>query len=144
MKEFKLAPQLRADTIELGDLRICKALLMNDSQFPWLILVPKRTNITELYQLNEQDIAQVQKESIMISRLMMQLFEGDKLNTGALGNVVSQLHIHHIVRFKSDPVWPKPVWGNIQPIPYTDDKLNKVIGSLKSAIFENQSNQHSM
>ena len=112
MTQFELDPQLKADTIEICNLTLCKVLLMNEAQFPWIILVPKRSNITEIHQLNDDDIAQVQKESLMISRLMMKHFNGDKLNTAALGNVVSQLHIHHIVRFKSDPVWPKPVWGH--------------------------------
>lgn len=134
MQDFILDPQLAADTIELGELSVCKILLMNDSQFPWIILVPQRANITELYQLSNNDITQVQKESLIISRLMMQHFNGDKLNTGALGNVVSQLHLHHIVRFKTDPVWPKPVWGNIKAIPYSHDKLAKLTESLKGLI----------
>ena len=134
MQDFKLDPQLAADTIELGKLSVCKILLMNDSQFPWIILVPERANITELYQLSDTDIAQVQKESLIISRLMMQHFKGDKLNTGALGNVVSQLHLHHIVRFQTDPVWPKPVWGNIKATPYSNDNLAKLTKLLKGLI----------
>jgi len=139
MTSFKLAPQLKADTIELGELPLCKVLLMNDSQFPWIILVPKRANITELYQLEDHDLKQVQLESLIISKMMMQHFSGEKLNTGALGNIVSQLHLHHIVRFKNDPAWPKPVWGNIQAIPYTETELSPLKTQLKRLIKEHYS-----
>ncbi len=134
MNEFKLAPQLKVDTVEICDLPLCKVLLMNDSQFPWLILVPRRASITELHQLENDDILQAQRESLMISKLMMEHFKGDKLNTGALGNVVSQLHLHHIVRFKADPVWPKPVWGNIKAINYSGDEQTKLKHLLKKLI----------
>ena len=137
MTQFKLDPQLKADTIEICDLTLCKVLLMNDSQFPWIILVPQRHGITEIHQLNDADIAQVQKESLMISKLIMEHFKGDKLNTGALGNVVSQLHIHHIIRFKSDPVWPKPVWGNIKPKHYSDQEKQQLVEQLQKLIKSN-------
>ena len=139
MTNFKLAPQLANDTIELGKLTLCKVLLMNDSQFPWIILVPKRANIIELYQLEADDIKQVQAESLMISKLLMQHFNGDKLNTGALGNMVPQLHLHHIVRFKNDPVWPKPVWGNISAIAYSTNEAKTLTNELQ-ALIKTQTN----
>jgi len=134
MQDFKLDPQLKSDTIELGSLSLCKVLLMNNAQLPWVILVPQRPNITELYQLKQSDISQAQNESLMISKLMMDHFNGDKLNTGALGNIVSQLHLHHIIRFKTDPVWPKPVWGNIEAKPYSQEQLTEISSSLKNLI----------
>ena len=134
MTNFKLAPQLANDTIKLGQLTLCKVLLMNDSQFPWIILVPQRANITELYQLKEDDIKQVQTESLMISKLLMKHFNGDKLNTGALGNMVSQLHLHHIIRFKNDPVWPKPVWGNTSAIAYSASEAKTLKNELQALI----------
>jgi len=134
MTNFKLAPQLANDTIELGKLTLCKVLLMNDSQFPWIILVPQRANIIELYQLEADDIKQVQAESLIISKLLMQHFNGDKLNTGALGNMVPQLHLHHIVRFKNDPVWPKPVWGNISAIAYSTNEAKTLTNELQALI----------
>ena len=137
MQDFILDPKLKSDTLELGSLPLCKVLLMNDAQFPWIILVPQRANMTELYQLNDQDIRQAQHESLIISKLMMEHFKGDKLNTGALGNVVSQLHLHHIVRFKNDPVWPKPVWGNIEATPYSREKIEELANVLKNLINEN-------
>ena len=134
MSLFTLHPQLAADTIELGNLPVCKVLLINDSQFPWLILVPRRNDISELYELNETDIEKVQHESLAVSKLLMEHFEGDKLNVAALGNLVPQLHIHHIVRFKTDVVWPKPVWGATQPTPYEQSESDKVSTSLKALL----------
>lgn len=122
---FELHKQLAADTVPLGNLPLCKVLLMNETQFPWLILVPRRPKICEPYQLSEVDITQLNSESIAISRFMMNFFVGDKLNTASLGNLVPQLHLHHIVRRHTDVVWPKPVWGNFTPTPYSASMLKK-------------------
>ena len=132
-----LDPQLTSDTIALGELPLCLILLMNDTQFPWIILVPMRESITESYQLTPSDQQQLHTESISLSTLLMNHYKGDKLNTAALGNIVSQLHLHHIVRFKTDPVWPKPVWGNIAAMPYTDEQLKQTCAELKG-VFETQ------
>ncbi len=129
---FTLDPQLANDTITLGKLPLCQVLLMNDSQFPWLILVPMRESISESYQLSESDQTQLHQESSTLSVLLMQHYQGDKLNTAALGNVVSQLHVHHIVRFRSDPAWPKPVWGNTPAVPYSKAQLEQVCAELKT------------
>ena len=134
MTEFTLHPRLAADTIEIGDLPVCKVLLMNDQQFPWLILVPRRASITELYQLESNDLLKTQEESLLISQLIMQHFNGEKLNTGAIGNLVPQLHLHHIVRFHSDPIWPKPVWGNIEGSPYNAAQIKDLKNDLQHLI----------
>ena len=134
MTEFTLHPRLAADTIEIGDLPICKVLLMNDQQFPWFILVPRRASITELYQLESNDLLKTQEESLLISQLIMQYFNGEKLNTGAIGNLVPQLHLHHIVRFHSDPIWPKPVWGNIEALPYNAAQIKSLKNDLQHLI----------
>ncbi len=131
---FTLHPQLAKDCISLGNLTVCQVLLLNDSQYPWVILVPRRDNITELYQLNKDDLAQCQAESITMSKLLMAHFNGDKLNTGALGNLVPQCHLHHIVRFKTDAAWPKPVWGAVPPVPYTKEALAQLTSELRTAI----------
>jgi diadenosine tetraphosphate (Ap4A) HIT family hydrolase len=131
---FKLHPQLKTDTFDIGDLPLCKVLLMNESQFPWLVLVPRKEQISELYQLQETDIRQANKESLEISRLMMALFVGDKLNVAALGNLVPQLHIHHVVRNKNDAVWPQPVWGNFTPKPYSESAANIMRSKLSEEI----------
>jgi len=136
MTDFILHDRLAADTTLIGDLTACRVLLMNESKFPWLILVPRQQNISELHQLDKQTLTQVQHESIVISELLMSLFNGDKLNTGALGNLVPQLHLHHIVRFKTDSVWPAPVWGNFTPEQYTADALNALKVTLQRAITD--------
>ena len=129
---FNLNPQLAADTINLGSLPLCKVLLMNDAQFPWIILVPMRDSTTESHQLEPADQLQLHQESMALSALLMNHYNGDKLNTAALGNIVSQLHVHHIVRFKTDPVWPKPVWGNIAAVPYSSAQLKQTSTELKN------------
>jgi len=121
--DFMLHQQLKADTIELADLPLCKLLLCNDSAYPWFILVPKVANTSEIYQLDWQQQQQLLNESSLLSELIMQVFSGDKLNVAALGNVVEQLHMHHVVRFKTDAQWPKPIWGQQALTPYTDEEL---------------------
>jgi len=122
-KPFSLHPQLQQDTIELTEFPLCKLLLCNDSNYPWFILVPKIADAQELYQLSWQDQQQFLNESSMLSEILMQTFNGDKMNVAALGNVVEQLHIHHVVRYKSDICWPKPIWGQQKAIPYTTENL---------------------
>ena len=120
---FSLHPTLKKDCIKLIDFKLCHVLLMNDSQFPWIILVPKRKNITEIYQLSKEDQQQLMYESNHITQKMSLLFNADKMNTAAIGNVVSQLHIHHVARYKTDKAWPAPIWGKFKPTPYSDDQL---------------------
>ena len=127
---FVLHSQLAQDTVFIKDLPLCQVRLMNDSQYPWVILVPRKTNCVEVYDLNEQDFKQLHQESLSIGKKMMMHFQGDKLNIAALGNVVPQLHIHHIVRFKSDIAWPAPVWGKQQSTHYTSAELKETIAQL--------------
>lgn len=116
---FALHPRLAADTLVLGDFTLSRLLLMNDAQYPWFILVPRREDAREVYLLDERDQQQLLKESSVLSRAIMQAFKGDKLNVAALGNLVPQLHLHHVVRFATDPAWPRPVWGLHPPRPYS-------------------------
>lgn len=127
---FQLHPQLAADTVTLGSLQLCRVLLMNDSQYPWVILVPQHDAIREIYQLSASDQRTCWEESSMLSELMMSHFQGDKLNVAALGNLVPQLHIHHIVRHTSDPAWPQPVWGAAPAQPYSVEALAKLQQNL--------------
>lgn len=120
MSDFALHPRLAADCRLLADWPLCRVLLMNDRRFPWVILVPRREAVREVYQLSDKDQAQFWKESATLGRWLIQHFEGHKLNIGMLGNLVSQLHAHHIVRFESDVCWPNPVWGQGTPIPYEE------------------------
>ncbi|MGQ0621809.1 MAG: HIT domain-containing protein [Panacagrimonas sp.] len=116
--EFELHPQLAKDTFILADLTLSRLLLMNDAQYPWCILVPRTNGVREIHDLCESDQAQLLRESVGLGRAMMSAFDGDKLNVAALGNVVPQLHVHHIVRFRMDPTWPAPVWGRHPAQPY--------------------------
>jgi len=128
-----LHPQLAADCIELGRFPLCRLLLMNDSHYPWFILVPERDGIREIYQLDDADRARLLRESCLLSEFLMQHYAGDKLNLAALGNQVPQLHLHHIVRYRSDPAWPAPVWGRQPPSAYSPDALDDIRGQVKAA-----------
>ncbi len=127
---FKLHPRLAADCQVVGDFPLCRLLLMNDAQYPWFILVPRRESVREIYELDETDQQQLLRESSRLSRALMRAFKGDKLNVAALGNVVPQLHVHHIVRCRNDPAWPAPVWGRHSARPYTDEQRFKRLALL--------------
>lgn len=115
---FTPHPQLVADTIPVGDLTLCSVLLMDDARFPWFILVPRRAEVRELSDLSDEDAAGLMQELRTATRVMLELAKPDKINVGALGNVVDQLHVHVVGRFRSDPAWPRPVWGHGSPSPY--------------------------
>jgi len=128
--------QLANDCLLLGKFTLSHLLLMRDANYPWCILVPDREGITEIYQLSEADQQQLLRESSQLSLAMAAAFNPDKLNIAALGNVVPQLHIHHIARYKTDVAWPAPVWGRVAVKPYTDDELAAVVQSLLSELTE--------
>ena len=109
---------------------------MRDANYPWFILVPDRDEITEIYQLTPQDQRQLIHESCYLAKCLAQAFNAHKINIAALGNVVPQLHVHHIVRYRHDPAWPAPVWGKLPAKPYTEEQLNEVVARLKS-VFVN-------
>ena len=131
---FTLDPQLEKDTIAIASLPLCELLLMNDANYPWLILVPRREGVRELIELSAEDQLQFMHESNAVARLLQTQFSAEKLNIAALGNVVAQLHIHHLARFKHDAVWPKPVWGAIPAVAYQEDKLAEVIELIYSSL----------
>ncbi|MBA6340072.1 HIT domain-containing protein [Colwellia sp. MB02u-10] len=125
-EQFKLHPQLVNDCFVMADFPLSRLLLCNDSAYPWFILVPKVDGIQDIYQLDWQQQQQLLNESSMLSEVLMQEFKGDKMNVAALGNVVSQLHLHHIVRYENDACWPKPIWGQQALTPYTDSELDVI------------------
>ena len=131
---IELHPQLAKDTVLLGQFLLSKLLLMRDANYPWLILVPDREGVTEIFQLDEADQQQLQRESSCIAQLLSDAFNADKINIGALGNIVPQLHIHHIARFQNDIAWPGPVWGAHPAKSYSEAELMSVIRKVKEAL----------
>ena len=136
---FKLHEVLARDCAVVGDLPLCRVLLMNDSQYPWLILVPRREEVREVCDLNEGDQQLYLKESNITCAVLQNEFAAEKLNVAALGNMVPQLHIHHIARFTTDVAWPKPVWGLHPAQPYAADALNERVSQLRAAYAKSAS-----
>ncbi|RUO25198.1 HIT family protein [Aliidiomarina minuta] len=132
--EFQLDPRLDSDCYRVAELPLCTLLMMNDAQYPWFILVPRRVDVTEIYQLSEVDEAQLWRESRQLSEALMRLFDGDKLNLAALGNMVPQLHLHHIVRYTNDLAWPGPIWGKHQAQPYEEEQAQQRIQLLSAQL----------
>ncbi len=131
---FELDTRLAADCFVLGDWPLSRVLLMNDVQYPWAILVPRRAGIREIHDLEPADQHQLLDESVRLGRALMQIFGGHKLNVAALGNVVPQLHVHHVVRQPTDPAWPAPVWGRLPRQPYADAQAQQCIGALRASL----------
>ena len=125
---------LERDTIPVGDLPLCRALLINDANYPWLLLVPRRENVGEIIDLEYIEQAQLMSEIAHAARTLKAVTKCDKTNVAALGNVVPQLHIHVIARFRNDPAWPKPVWNAVPPRAYDDAALKKIMGPLKERL----------
>ena len=122
---FKLHPTLAADCFTVGELELCTLLMLNDQRYPWFILVPRRDDVSEVFQLQDAEQQQLWRESAQLSQALKASFSADKINIGALGNLVPQLHIHHVARFTSDPAWPGPVWGHSAAEPYSSEKKSQ-------------------
>ncbi len=133
MNTFTLHPQPEADTHKVLALSCCELLLMDDSRFPWLILVPRIAQARELHTLPDDTAQQIQIEVREVSKVLAAHTQAYKMNTGALGNVVEQLHLHVIARFKEDAAWPNPVWGFGTRQPYAPDDAAALIASLVKA-----------
>ena len=127
-------PQLMHDCQLLGRFTLSHLLLMRDANYPWCILVPDRDDISEIHQLGGTDQQQLLRESSLLSVAMESAFSPDKLNIAALGNVVPQLHLHHIARYRTDAAWPAPVWGRVPAKPYLEYELAAVVNSLTSLL----------
>ncbi len=128
---FKLDSRLDQDSIYVRDLKLSQLRVINHQDFPWLILVPKKDDLIELTDLNDQDYLVLTQEIRTVSQMMQSFFNPDKLNIATIGNVVSQLHIHIIARYRDDKLFPKPVWGDAF-IPYEEEVLTSLLSSLKS------------
>lgn len=134
---FSLHPTLTADTIAIGDLAHCRVLLMNNANFPWLILVPRREGLREIFELGD-DYDGVMREVKMVAEKFAAHTNADKINVAALGNQVPQLHIHIIARYKTDICWPKPVWSSeIAPKTYTYETAKEITQTLWKIISKN-------
>lgn len=131
---FTLNEQLKKDTVVIGRFPLCLVLLMKDANYPWCILVPQRTGVTEMYHLSEEHRLQLMNESCRLSEVMTSIFSPKKMNVAALGNMVSQLHIHHVARFEKDAAWPQPVWGATAAKPYKKDDLKALAQRLRTAL----------
>jgi len=135
-QSFQLDTRLVNDTVKLGESRLNLLLLLNDQRYPWCILVPKVVNVTEIFQLSDAQQLQLIIESSELAKALTETFKPDKINIGALGNIVSQLHLHHLARHKDDPAWPSPVWGHSPAIGYTTDELTVVIEKLHNSSLQ--------
>lgn len=130
----KLHQKLQQDCLLVGRFRLCQLLLMKDANYPWCILVPDRENISEIHQLRKSDQLQLVRESSILSAALEKAFKADKINVAALGNLVPQLHIHHVVRYRNDKAWPGPVWGAFGMKAYSEEEQQSVVNKLKEGL----------
>jgi diadenosine tetraphosphate (Ap4A) HIT family hydrolase len=128
---WALDPRLERDTVALGDLPLSRVLLMNDANYPWLVLVPRRPHLIELIDLDESGQGTLMGEIARTARALKAITAGDKLNIAALGNTVRQLHVHVIARFERDAARPRPIWGAVPARPYAAAGLDRLAGELR-------------
>jgi len=131
---FALDPRLKADTQHVAALSLCDVLLMNDARYAWLILVPRLAGCTEIIDLPEVGRTQLWQEINHVAAMLRDTVPCDKLNIGALGNIVRQLHVHVVARKEGDAAWPGPVWGNGVATPYDDAELQSIVQRLRQAL----------
>ncbi|WP_110685917.1 HIT domain-containing protein [Salinicola aestuarinus] len=125
MPTFTLDDRLERDSVHVVDLSLSQVRLSRDARYPWLVLVPRRADVVELFDLDEADQRELWREATALGQAMMTHWRGDKLNVATLGNVVAQLHVHVIVRFADDPAWPGPVWGQGEAETYAEAALDE-------------------
>ncbi|GGK08309.1 HIT family protein [Luteimonas terricola] len=131
---YALHPQLAADSHPLAALELCDLQLMDDSNYPWLVLVPRVAGARELLDLDPAQRSALMEEIVRCERLLLDVFQPHKLNVAALGNLVPQLHVHVIARFEHDPAWPAPVWGRVASRPYAPETLVDRVRDLQAAL----------
>ncbi|WP_306028116.1 HIT family protein [Stappia sp. MMSF_3263] len=133
MSSFQTDPRLAGDSVPVCDLALCTVRLMRDGRFDWLLLVPRQADLVEIVDLGESDQLLLMQEIAIASRVLKAETDCDKLNVGALGNIVSQLHVHVIARRKDDPAWPGPVWGAGQAVARPEAEREKLVSRLAAA-----------
>ena len=131
---FALDPRLAADTRPVASLPLCELLLMDDARWPWLVLVPRRAGLVEIADLHGDEQAVLWQEVNRATAALRAVVPCDKLNLGALGNVVRQLHVHVIARLEGDPAWPGPVWGHGARVAYDDERATALIAALRRSL----------
>jgi diadenosine tetraphosphate (Ap4A) HIT family hydrolase len=131
---WQLDQTLKGDTIAIGDLPLCRVLLNDDGNYPWLILVPRREGLVELTDLDDSERTTLMREIAQVSAALKAHTQCHKLNVAALGNVVAQLHVHIIARFRTDPAWPNPVWGKVRRIPHENGQRETLIDAMRHAL----------
>jgi diadenosine tetraphosphate (Ap4A) HIT family hydrolase len=131
---FALDPRLAGESHVIGELSLSRLLLMDDARYPWLILVPRIAGARELFDLDGRDRAALLAELDAVGRALETLLHPDKFNIAALGNVVSQLHVHVIARYSADAAWPKPVWAHGERVPYEAAALARRMAELRDAL----------
>jgi diadenosine tetraphosphate (Ap4A) HIT family hydrolase len=131
---FELNERLRADSVPVVTLGLCQLRLMDDRRWPWLLLVPQRPDIEELFELRSLDQALLTFECNLVAEALKKITGATKVNVGALGNIVRQLHVHVIARHENDPNWPGPVWGYGTREPYGADEQAALVGKILKAI----------
>jgi diadenosine tetraphosphate (Ap4A) HIT family hydrolase len=134
MADWTLHPQLAADTVIVGDLPLSRVLVMNDANYPWLILVPRNADVTEIIDVDDAEQTQLMRETTQAARALREGTACHKLNIAALGNIVPQLHVHIIARFRHDASWPKPVWGVVPARAYEREALDNLVQALRRKI----------
>ena len=130
---WSLHPQLAADTAPVCDLALSRLLAMNDANFPWLILVPRRAGVSEIIDLGDEQLL-LMDEISLASRALKDETHCDKLNVAAIGNVVPQLHIHVVARRKDDAAWPKPVWGAVPRRDYEAGEIERFVAAIRERV----------
>lgn len=131
---FQLHPRLQHDCIIIGSFELSLLLLMNDNHYPWFILVPQRADVSEIYQLNENDRQLLQTESCVLAQTLATVYHADKMNIAAIGNLVPQLHLHHVARYQTDAAWPAPIWGKFPATSYSDEQIAKQKQLVQAAL----------
>jgi len=133
---FVLDSRLEQDTSLIGDFPLCRLLLMNDAQYLWFILVPRREEVSELFQLDPADQQALWRETTALAEIVKDTFGADKMNVAALGNVVAQLHMHVIARRRDDAAWPAPVWGKQPAKPYAQEQVAAIREKLRLVLAD--------
>ncbi len=131
---FKLNSRLQQDTVVVGQFNLSMVLLHKDANYPWCILVPKRLNLRELHHLSQGDRVAIMNESCHLSEVMTDIFAPETMNVAELGNMVPQLHMHHVARFKDDAAWPNPIWGAVEAKEYEAEVLASRLARLRSSL----------